>query len=60
VVALSKLDVTETKDAYPEWKARFAARGIELRAVSAATGEGVRELLEALWPLARRETDPSQ
>jgi GTP-binding protein len=60
VVALSKMDVTETRDVYPEWKARFAERGITLHAVSAATGQGVRELLEVLWPLAKRESDPSQ
>jgi GTP-binding protein len=60
VVALSKMDVTETKEAYPEWKARFAARGITLHAVSAATGDGVRELLEVLWPLARREVIDDQ
>jgi GTP-binding protein len=46
VVALSKIDLTETREAYPTWRDRFLARGVTLRAVSAATGEGVRELLE--------------
>jgi len=50
IVALSKLDLTETRDAYDSWRQKFAARGITLHAVSAATGEGVKELLEALWP----------
>jgi GTPase len=49
IVALSKVDLTETRDAYEIWRAHFADRGIRLYAVSAATGEGVRELLEALW-----------
>jgi GTP-binding protein len=53
VVALSKMDVTETREAYPGLKARFAARGITLHAVSAVTGEGVPELLEILWKLVR-------
>ena len=50
IVALSKLDLTETREAYESWRQKFAARGITLHAVSAATGEGVKELLEALWP----------
>ncbi len=53
VVALSKLDLTETREAYPIWREKFAARGITLHAVSAATGDGVKELLEVLWPIVR-------
>jgi GTPase len=53
IVALSKLDLTETREAAEAWRAKFAARGIELHTVSAATGQGVKELLEALWPLVR-------
>jgi GTPase len=51
IVALSKLDVTETRDAVESWREQFAARGITLHAVSAATGEGVKDLLETLWPV---------
>jgi GTP-binding protein len=54
IVALGKLDVTETRAAFAEWREKFAARGVELRGVSAATGEGVRELLEAVWAAIRR------
>ncbi|HEX6837980.1 MAG TPA: GTPase ObgE [Polyangia bacterium] len=53
VVALSKLDLTDTRESLPTWREKFAARGITLHAVSAATGEGVKELLEILWPLVR-------
>ncbi len=49
VVALSKIDLTETREAWPSLKEAFAARGVELHAVSAATGEGVAPLLERLW-----------
>ena len=49
IVALSKIDITETREAYPALKEAFAARGVELLAVSAATGEGVADLLERLW-----------
>ena len=44
-----KMDITETREAYPALRAEFAARGIVLHPVSAATGEGVRELLEEVW-----------
>ncbi|MDB4967914.1 MAG: GTP-binding protein Obg/CgtA [Myxococcales bacterium] len=53
IVALSKMDITETREAYEEWRERFAARGITLHAVSAATGVGVRELLEEVWKAVR-------
>ena len=53
VVALSKMDLTETREVYESWRARFAERGVTLHAVSAATGDGVKELLEALWPIVR-------
>lgn len=49
IVALSKLDVTEAREALPELAKAFADRGIHLRAVSAATGEGMREILEVAW-----------
>jgi GTPase len=53
VVTLSKLDLPEVRDAYPDLRASFAARGIELHAVSGVTGEGVAQLLESLWAAVR-------
>lgn len=57
VVALTKMDLTETREAYPALREAFAAQGIELHAVSAATGEGIKEVLERLWGhlVARRK-----
>jgi len=49
IVALSKMDVTETQEAYPALQAAFAARGVTLHAVSAVTGAGMKELLEVVW-----------
>ncbi len=49
IVALSKMDLSETRDVYPALKKKFARKKIELHAVSAATGEGVQPLLEKLW-----------
>src|SRR4051812_9585054 len=53
LVALSKMDLTETREAYPRWRDEFAKRGVTLHAISAATGEGTRELLEALYGIIR-------
>ena len=49
IVALSKIDLTETQAAYPILKQQFADRGIELHALSAVTGQGVGAVLEACW-----------
>jgi GTP-binding protein len=54
LVALSKADITEVRDAYPKLKARFKRKKIDLHLVSAATGEGVRELVYALAALIKR------
>jgi GTP-binding protein len=59
VVALAKLDLTETRDQLPALRQAFAARGIDLRGFSAATGEGVDELLEAAWVHVARARAPS-
>lgn len=54
VVALNKSDLTETREAFPVWQEELSRRGVHLRSVSAATGEGVAEILEELWRLAFR------
>jgi GTP-binding protein len=48
LVVAGKLDLAETRERLPEARARFAARGIELHAVSGATGEGTADLVRAL------------
>lgn len=48
IVALTKADLPEVREAYPELKARFAEQGIELHLVSAVTHEGVEPLLHLL------------
>jgi GTP-binding protein len=53
IVALSKADVTEVREAYKKLKGRFKRRKVELHLVSAATGEGIKELLIALYELVR-------
>jgi GTP-binding protein len=49
VVVLNKLDAGTTRATVEEHVAAFAARGITLLTMSAATGAGVDQVLEALW-----------
>jgi GTPase len=49
VVVLNKLDAGTHRGSVEDHVAEFAARGIELRTMSAATGDGVAAVLEALW-----------
>lgn len=48
VVVLNKVDAIDPKDV-AEYRDEFARDGIELMAMSAATGEGVQAVLEKLW-----------
>lgn len=45
IVAVNKLDLVETRDRLAALTAALARRGIELHPISAATGEGVQELI---------------
>ncbi len=47
LVAVSKMDLPEAQEALPALQEAFAEKGISLFPISAATGEGVRELLGA-------------
>lgn len=49
IVALNKIDLPDTKRKLTTLRRTFARRGLELHGVSAVTGEGVPELLEAAW-----------
>jgi GTP-binding protein len=49
IVALNKIDLPEVKAARARLARPFRARGIELVGISAVTGAGVSELLEAVW-----------
>jgi GTP-binding protein len=53
VLALSKADLTDVKEAYPALRARFAKAGLKLRLVSAATREGLLDLLNDLYRISR-------
>jgi GTP-binding protein len=49
IVVLNKMDLPDVSSRRARLAATFKRRGIELLAVSAATGEGVDKLLEAVW-----------
>jgi GTPase len=48
VVVLNKIDAIDPKDV-TEIQREFAAEGITLHSMSAATGEGVQDVLEVVW-----------
>jgi GTP-binding protein len=48
IVVAGKVDLAETRSALPALRERLAARGVALHAVSGATGEGTRELVQAI------------
>jgi GTP-binding protein len=54
VVVMSKADLPDVRAAHAKQKKKFARRGIDLKLVSAATGEGVREVLVALYALIQK------
>jgi len=49
VVAVNKIDLPDVRASVSDLKEAFDARGIALYGVSAATGEGVADLLEVLY-----------
>jgi GTP-binding protein len=54
VVVMSKADLPDVREAWGATKETFARRGVDLMLMSAATGEGVREVLVSLYALSRR------
>ena len=48
IVALSKADLTDVREAYPALKAKFKRKKVDLRLLSAPTQEGVTDLVYAL------------
>jgi len=53
VVVANKLDLAEARDRLPALRAAFAARGIELWSISAATGDGLSALMREVYRRGR-------
>ena len=51
LVAMTKADLPEVQEAYAKLRPKFAKKKIDLRLVSSATGEGVRQLAIDLYKL---------
>jgi GTP-binding protein len=49
IVAINKIDMPEVQERLPALRAALQARGIEPYAISAAGGEGTRELIRHVW-----------
>ena len=58
LVALNKLDLTQGQEIWPAVEAAVRERGLSVYAVSAATGQGTRELLYAVQQLLESLPDP--
>jgi GTP-binding protein len=54
LVVLNKIDLPDVRRRLTQIARPFARRNVELHAISAATGEGVGALLEAIWRLLPR------
>jgi GTPase len=49
IVAINKVDIPEARERLPELERRLRERGIEPSVLSAASGEGTRELVRRVW-----------
>jgi GTP-binding protein len=58
LVAMSKLDLPDVREALGPFREAMGARGIEVLAFSAATSEGVNDLLDAIERLLRQHPVP--
>jgi len=54
VVALNKMDLPQAREAWPRVRDALRERGVEPLAISAATGEGVQDLLRRVVEVLRR------
>lgn len=59
IVVFNKIDLPDVRKRLTTLKRPFVRRGIEVHAISAATGEGIPALLEAVWRALPRRTEAS-
>lgn len=60
LVALNKVDLAEGKDYAPLYRQELEQKGYRVVEISAATGGGLRELLEATWVMLQEAGGPAQ
>jgi GTP-binding protein len=54
LIAINKIDLPHVRDRMPELERQFAELGVSAYFISAATGEGVKELMSKAWELVSR------
>ena len=59
IVALSKADLPDVRDAYETLRGEFAAIGVQLELLSAATGQGTQAVVQALARLVAEQAPDS-
>jgi GTP-binding protein len=60
IVVLNKIDLPEVRRRRARIAAPFKRRRIDMLAISAATGEGIPELLEAMWRVVAQQATTSR
>lgn len=53
IVVLNKMDLPDVQARWPEWQEAFLQRGVELLAISAATGQGTKVVLRKIANLLK-------
>jgi len=56
-IALNKIDLVSEREKLVPIKSSFEEKGLPVYLISAATGEGIKELLEGLWRLLQKTAD---
>jgi GTPase len=57
ITVITKLDLPDTRARFHEVQVLFSDHGVELMAVSAVTGEGVKELVQHIAQTLERHTE---
>lgn len=60
VVAYNKMDLPDAYEKWPSFKERLQSRGIESFCMSAATGEGTREVIYAAYELVQKRKEAAK
>ena len=54
IIAINKIDLPHVRDRMPEFESQFRELGVSVYFISAATGEGVKELMSKAWELVSK------
>lgn len=60
IVAYNKMDLPDAYENWPSFKETLQSRGIEPFCMSAATGEGTREVIYAAYELVQKRKEAAK